>query len=270
MRRLRSSFFSSSGTLELTRPSTTVLPFGTWRSGSKPPARSVSYSRKKASTSTPVNTRSATKSAYAPLASQVLLKLPRQVWTATVMSSGTSRIAAFTGSAYIAASFFGSSPSVQHGRRRHGEFRRALLHHRLQELEVIEHARLRAPDPARQLEKRRLLVGALERGEPVDGQIDAVEAVNEVDVPPVAAELAVGDRLQADVLLQLDGVLDAFVLHGAQRRTVDLALLVSGARGMECLRAQQAADVVGAERGFHEGAPTPPVSARAPCRWLPR
>jgi hypothetical protein len=30
---------------------------------------------------------------------------------ATVMSSGTSRIAAFTASAYIAASFFGSSPS---------------------------------------------------------------------------------------------------------------------------------------------------------------
>src|SRR3989454_7894147 len=49
---------------------------------------------------------------------------------------------------------------------------------------------------ARQLEKRRLLVGALERGEPVDGQVDAVEGVDEVDVPPVAAELAVGDRLE--------------------------------------------------------------------------
>src|SRR6266581_283755 len=56
MRRFRSSFFSRSGTLELTRPSTTVLPFGTWRSGSKPPARSVSYSRKKASTSRRLNT----------------------------------------------------------------------------------------------------------------------------------------------------------------------------------------------------------------------
>src|SRR2546426_8981516 len=133
-----------------------------------------------------------------------------------------------------------------------------------------KHAGLRAPDPARQLEQRRLLAGAMEGGELVLGQLDAVEAVDEVDVPPVATELAVGDRLQADVFLQLDGLPDAFVFHGAQRRTVDLALLVPGARGMECLRAQQAADVVGAERGFHEGGPTPPVSARAPCRWLPR
>src|SRR5437762_13807255 len=39
MRRLRSSFFSSSGNLELTSPSTTFLPLGTKRSGSKPPAR---------------------------------------------------------------------------------------------------------------------------------------------------------------------------------------------------------------------------------------
>src|SRR6266511_1306145 len=47
MRRLMSSFFSSVPLLEVTRPSTTtLLPFGTKRKGSKPPARSVSYSRK--------------------------------------------------------------------------------------------------------------------------------------------------------------------------------------------------------------------------------
>src|SRR5467141_961589 len=133
-----------------------------------------------------------------------------------------------------------------------------------------KHAGLRAPDPARQLEQRRLFAGAMEGGEPVLGQLDAVEAVDEVDVPPVAAELAVGDRLQADVLLQLDGFLDALVFHGTQRRMIDLALPVPGARGMECLRAQQAADVVGAERGFHERASTPPVLARVLYRWLPR
>ena len=37
---------SSVPLFEVTRPSTTVLPFGTKRSGSKPPARSVSYSMK--------------------------------------------------------------------------------------------------------------------------------------------------------------------------------------------------------------------------------
>src|SRR5450830_1431468 len=46
MRRLSSSLDSSRPLFEVTRPSTTVLPFGTKRSGSKPPARSLSYSRK--------------------------------------------------------------------------------------------------------------------------------------------------------------------------------------------------------------------------------
>jgi len=47
MRRLISSFFSSVPLFEVTRPSTSCfLPLGKNRSGSKPPARSVSYSRK--------------------------------------------------------------------------------------------------------------------------------------------------------------------------------------------------------------------------------
>src|SRR6266852_8685895 len=47
MRRLMSAFFSSVPLFDVTRPSTTILlPLGRKRSGSKPPARSVSYSRK--------------------------------------------------------------------------------------------------------------------------------------------------------------------------------------------------------------------------------
>src|SRR5215470_7420736 len=46
IRRLTASFFSSVPLLDVTRPSTTRLaPLGKKRSGSKPPARSVSYSR---------------------------------------------------------------------------------------------------------------------------------------------------------------------------------------------------------------------------------
>src|SRR5262245_24994705 len=49
-RRLRSSFFSRVPLLEVTRPTTTrFLPLGRKRSGSSPPARSLSYSRKKPS-----------------------------------------------------------------------------------------------------------------------------------------------------------------------------------------------------------------------------
>ena len=46
-RRLMSSFFSSSPNFEVMTPTTTtLLPLGRKRSGSKPPARSESYSRK--------------------------------------------------------------------------------------------------------------------------------------------------------------------------------------------------------------------------------
>src|SRR5262249_56017927 len=46
MRRLITSLDSSVPLFEVTRPSTTILPLGTKRSGSKPPARSLSYSMK--------------------------------------------------------------------------------------------------------------------------------------------------------------------------------------------------------------------------------
>jgi hypothetical protein len=62
MRRLMSSRLSSRPLLVVTRPSTTTLPFGTKRSGSKPPARALSYSRKKPSTSASLNSTSATGS----------------------------------------------------------------------------------------------------------------------------------------------------------------------------------------------------------------
>ncbi len=46
MRRLSASLVSIAPDLVVTRPSTTVLPFGTNRRGSKPPARAESYSMK--------------------------------------------------------------------------------------------------------------------------------------------------------------------------------------------------------------------------------
>src|SRR6185503_5579322 len=50
IRLLRKSFSSKAPVLEETRPSTTFLPLGTKRSGSKPPARALSNSMKKPST----------------------------------------------------------------------------------------------------------------------------------------------------------------------------------------------------------------------------
>src|SRR5262249_24434077 len=138
---------------------------------------------------------------------------------------------------------------VQHRRRGHGELRR-VLRHRLQELEVVEHRRLGAPDLARDFHERRLLLGILEFRVAVGVALverHAVEVGDEVDVPPVAPELAVGHRLYADRFLLRDDLADMLVLDGFQLGRARLAGPGLVARVVQLLRAQQAADVVGAE-----------------------
>ncbi len=63
-----------------------------------------------------------------------------------------------------------------------------------------------------------------------------------------AAELAVGRGLQPDLLLQTDGVADGRVLDGTQLGRVDPARGEVVARREQVRRAEQAADVIGAER----------------------
>jgi hypothetical protein len=78
-------------------------------------------------------------------------------------------------------------------------------------------------------------------------QLDAVQHAEEIVVPPRAAEFAVGDRLQPDLLLLLDDLLDLAVFHLLQLRRGDLALFALGARFLHGRGAQDGADVVGAE-----------------------
>ena len=88
-----------------------------------------------------------------------------------------------------------------------------------------------------------LLVGAGDTAEPVD----------EVHVPRRAAELPVGGRAQADVLLQRDDVADRLVLDRAQAGGVDPACREVVAGLHQRARAQQAPDVVGPERRLGAG-----------------
>jgi hypothetical protein len=67
-------------------------------------------------------------------------------------------------------------------------------------------------------------------------------------VPGGAAELAVGYRLEPDLLLHADDIGDCGVLGGLQALVVELAGSVRLARVEQRGRAQQAADMVGAER----------------------
>ena len=92
-------------------------------------------------------------------------------------------------------------------------------------------------------------------------ELDAVEPLVEIELPPGAAELAVGRELEADLLLLADRLLDLAVLDFLQLRGGDLAALMPGARFLERCRAQQRADVIGAE-----GRPGP-VHREAPLTY---
>ena len=83
--------------------------------------------------------------------------------------------------------------------------------------------------------------------------LDAFEPLEEIDVKEGAAELAVGDALQAHVLLGVHDFADAFVLDRVQVGRREAARGETLARFPEPLRAKKAADVVGAERRTGHG-----------------
>ena len=93
-------------------------------------------------------------------------------------------------------------------------------------------------------------------------EVEAVEHAHEVEVPPGAAELAVGHRLEPGVLLHPDDVDDRLVLDrlellGRERLVLEVGL----ARGLDRGGPEEAADDVGAERrGGHGGCGTVALS----------
>ena len=74
-----------------------------------------------------------------------------------------------------------------------------------------------------------------------------LDCLDEAEEPGAAPEFAVGNALQAGIFLHLDGVEDATVQDRLKRRGVDLALLDVAEGVLQILRAQQAADVLGAK-----------------------
>jgi hypothetical protein len=148
------------------------------------------------------------------------------------------------------------------------------LHLRLQVLEVGELDVLRVAHLVDDADHRRgQFLGAIGLS---DGDRDvglhAAELFQEVDVEVGAAELAVGDGLQPHVGLELHDLGDRAVLDLAQLGGRDLALGLLLARLQQVGRAQEAADVVGAEGGIEAhvfcllrvGKWTAPTVAEAP------
>src|SRR6267142_6970096 len=94
----------------------------------------------------------------------------------------------------------------------------------------------------------------LHAGERVAGvgmeEFAARELGEKVEMPPRAAEFAVGRELQADRGLLVHDLFDLHVFDLAQIGGRYFALLQFDARRLDLRRTQQAADLVGAERGF--------------------
>src|SRR5262249_15573131 len=104
-------------------------------------------------------------------------------------------------------------------------------------------------DPAGDLDPLRLGLDAEELDALLRGKGgDAIEALEEVEVPPRAAELAIGGALQADLLLLADDGLDLAVIDRLELIGGNLARRALRARLLQRGRAQQAADMIGAER----------------------
>src|SRR6266446_1898064 len=68
-------------------------------------------------------------------------------------------------------------------------------------------------------------------------------------MPPRAAQFAIGRELQSDLFLLPHQAFDRAVLNGVKLRSRDRAFGSLGARLLDGCRTQQAADMVGAERG---------------------
>jgi len=147
-----------------------------------------------------------------------------------------------------------AAAKMQHRRRRD----RHLRHHMrglallLQEAKMVQH-RMVAGEIELADHPHRVMPG-LDARELDAGlgmkQFAAGQLGEKVEMPPGAAEFAVGREFQADRGLLVDDLLDLEVLGLAQVVGRDLALLQPGARLLDARRPQQAADLVGAERGF--------------------
>ncbi len=157
--------------------------------------------------------------------------------------------------------------AVHGGRRRYRDFGGA-ARMRLHEPEMLDHRMVAKAELAHHARAFRTRGHARKR-DPLVHRIalDAVEPPEEIEVPPRAAELAVGDGAEPDLLLPLDDLRDLAVLDRSEVACRDLAARAAGAGLLDRRGAQKAADVVGAERRLVTGHCGP--SGRRPAQPKP-
>ena len=119
------------------------------------------------------------------------------------------------------------------------------------EFEMLDHRMAgKSPEPAGHAQHHRLRVRALEFDLAfAEIGLDAVKRAKEIVIPEGAAEFAVGDGLQPDVLLLFDDRVDFSVFHRFQFGGGDLPALALGARIFQRRGTKKTSDMVGAEGG---------------------
>ena len=121
----------------------------------------------------------------------------------------------------------------------------------LEKLEVLQHRMVGEADLAHDAQALRLGLHAAELNALVGiVNLDAVEHAEEIEVPPGAAELAVGRELETQLLLLLDDLFDLTILDGLELGRRDRTLFALGARLLQRSGTQEAADMIGTERRF--------------------
>src|SRR4029453_17295817 len=165
---------------------------------------------------------------------------------------------------------------MQNRRRGDGHLRHD-LGVRLEKFEVLQHRMVGEAELAYDAQALRLGLHATEL-DALPGLFDlnTVEPAEKVEVPPGAAELAVGRKLKAKLLLLLDDVLDLAILDRLGLAPGDGTLFALGARLLERRRPQEAANMVGTKWRFgplHRSAPWGDLArakARQPRRRQPQ
>src|SRR5689334_7427421 len=153
---------------------------------------------------------------------------------------------------------------MQRAWRRYGHFRRH-AGMRFEKLEVIQHRMAGKADFAVDLDGLGFGLHAVEL-DAVIGRVErhTLKSAEKIEMPPGAAKLAVGGKLEPGLFLLGDRLFDLAIFDRAQRRGGDLVARALLARRFDRCRSQQAAEMVGAKwRGGALHAGDLKASARA-------
>ena len=138
-------------------------------------------------------------------------------------------------------------------RRRYGHFRRrARGGNRFEKAKMIDHRMMgEAAKPRRRPMRQCFRLAALEAFDIGRREgLDVVEMAEEIPAPEAAPVFAVGHDLKTQRRLLGHGAADRLVLDRLEIRLADLTTFALGARIFDFQRAQQTADLLGAERRF--------------------